>query len=240
MDLPRAAPGTQCLVGAARPRAGPRSLLAAEMSRAQTCGCHSLQVASPCTAPSPRSPALEAPARAREAQPEPLLCLLLSGLQWDVVAAGDPADRSPHLILSCLTRVWNVLAGDGPLRAPCPLPHWQPCLSPLGSLKRSLRLGRAHGPPACSVSAPPETVSPVLTAPPSSCRSAGRSAPSPRWSLFPGTSSLQKAREARPGGEGDSPGRQTAVICPWLPATPWPRPGSNPSPTPLRPPAATS
>lgn len=93
------------------------------------------------------------------------------------------------------------------------LPHWQPCLASCPAiLECSFHLGRAHGPPACSVSAPPETMSPVLTALPSSCRSAGRSAPSPRRSLLPKPPFGRRSVKQGPGEEGDSPG--PADRCP--------------------------
>lgn len=84
------APGMQCHVGPAQPQAGPTaaSLLQKSLwSPLPAAALRSLQVMSFRGLPRTlrlrsRSPALEAPAQAWEAWPEPLLYLLLNGLQW--------------------------------------------------------------------------------------------------------------------------------------------------------------
>lgn len=74
---PRATPGSQCHVER-RPR-GPRSLLAAEISGARTCAVPSGDAPLHCALVLALLPSrLRRPGR----RPEPLLCLLLNGLQW--------------------------------------------------------------------------------------------------------------------------------------------------------------
>lgn len=161
-----------------------------------------------------------------------------------------------HLcLLTCLTPAWNasVLAGSHGL---CHClqgllsPPWsqqpQSLLAALHPLLPALNALSTPGwpmvPQPCSVSAPPETMSPLLTALPLMCHSAGRPAASSH-----GPCSLNLLLEGQCSEaqreEEDSPAQQTAVLtCPLLPATPsLPRSGVEPSQQlPFIRPAATS
>lgn len=150
---------------------------------------------------------------------EPLLYLLLNEFQWVRCSDGwgPCCVLNPHLILSA-PGLGPLQAGP-PRRSVPPLLAAQPRLPP-ALLKCSLYLGRAHGPPACTVSAPPETMSPVLTA---RLRPAGPPGGQPRPLTAPCSlppPACRRPAKQGPGRRGDSPGRQTAVLTyPWLPAT---------------------
>lgn len=240
-------PGPQCHVGTARPQAGPAAASSLQKSlRSRYLRPPLPPVTSCCGTPRAllllsRSPALEA-----LAWPEPLLYLLLNEFQWvrcgggwgpllrpesppHPVRPGPGAPPTPHVL--------DPHSHLSPL-LPAALPHLLPALS-----KCSFYLGRARGPPSPhGLSSPRDNVT-CADRSPSSCRSAGRSAASPRWPLLPEVPFLQKASRARPReGRGLT---WPTDRCPHLPTAasytaPLPRvPGESLSSSP-RPPAATS
>lgn len=107
---------------------------------------------------------------------------------------------------------------------------WQPYTSSFFSLDALSTPGWPMVPQPCSVSAPPETMSPLLTVLPFCVPPAGRSAASSHWPRSLNLLLEGQCSEAK--REGDSPAQQTAVLtCPPLPATPsLPRSGVEPFP----------
>lgn len=189
--------------------------------------------------------------RPQKTLPEPLLNLLLNELRWGVVAAGDPSVSSDLFdpSLECFCTCW--IPWSLPLSPRAPITSLESAASvftgsptpssscPLNALSTP---GWPMVPQPCSVSAPPETMSPLLTALPLMCHSAGRPAASSH-----GPCSLNLLLEGQCSEaqreEEDSPAQQTAVLtCPLLPATPsLPRSGVEPSQQlPFIRPAATS
>lgn len=154
------------------------------------------------------------------------------------MAAGDPCCvLSPHLILSDPGLVPPRPRTCWIPTATCHLSCRQPCLISCLLSRNALSTWEGHAaPPARTVSAPPETMSPVLTA---LLRPAALPGGQPlllAGPCSPKPPSCRRPAEQGPGRGGDSPGRQTAVLTyPRLPAIQPHCPGSraNLSPAPL-------
>lgn len=142
-------------------RPGPRSLLAAEISGARTCGRRPARVTSFCgfprTVPSVSLSCPRGSGAGRAARPERLLNLLLNGLRWVWWRLGTLlCDLSPPLILSCPTgpgvspQLMEVCGPPSPpsLAAPSHLPP-RPleALSPPGAGPRPPQPARSRLPP---------------------------------------------------------------------------------------------